>query len=77
MSGRPLPAGRWAAVTVPTLVMYGNGTEPWLIAAARALAGLLPAATLQAVEGVQHNVEAGVLAPVLRQFAAAGQATRS
>jgi len=75
MSGRPLPADRWTAVTVPTLVMYGRGTEPWLIAAARALADLLPTASLQAVEGAQHNVEAGVLAPVLRQFAMAEQAS--
>jgi pimeloyl-ACP methyl ester carboxylesterase len=76
MSGQPLPADRWAAVTVPTLVMYGRGTEPWLIAAARALASLLPSASLQAVEGAQHNVEDDVLAPALRQFAAAGHATR-
>jgi pimeloyl-ACP methyl ester carboxylesterase len=76
MSGQPLPADRWAAVTVPTLVMYGRGTEPWLITAARALAGLLPSASLQAVEGAQHNVEADVLAPALRQFAAAGHAAR-
>jgi hypothetical protein len=75
MSGRPLPADRWAAVKVPTLVMYGRDTEPWLIAAARALADLLPTASLQAVEGAQHNVEAGVLAPVLRQFALAEQAS--
>jgi len=61
---------------VPTLVMYGRGTEPWLIAAARALADLLPTASLQAVEGAQHNVEASVLAPVLRQFALAEQAAR-
>ena len=76
MSGQPLPADRWAAVAVPTLVMYGRDTEPWLIAAARALAALLPTASLQAVEGAQHNVQADVLAPVLRQFAAAGQAAR-
>jgi hypothetical protein len=56
--------------------MYGRGTEPWLITAARALDGLLPSASLQAVEGAQHNVEADVLAPALRQFAAAGHATR-
>ena len=49
--------------------------EPWLIAATRALAGLLPTASLRAVEGAQHNVEAEVLAPELRQFALAGQAT--
>src|SRR5262249_50702221 len=40
MSGQSLPADRWAAVSVPILVMYGRGTEPWLIAAARALADL-------------------------------------
>ena len=73
MSGQPLPADRWAAVAAPTLVMYGRGTEPWLIAAARALAALLPTASLQAVEGAQHNVEADVLAPALRRFAAAGR----
>jgi len=66
MLGRPLPAGRWATVSVPTLVMYGRGTEPWLQSAARALAGLLPAATLLPVQGEQHNVAAEVLAPVLR-----------
>lgn len=70
MLGRPLPADRWAAVSVPTLVMYGRGTEPWLQSAARALAGLLPTATLEPVEGEQHNVAAEVLAPVLRRFAA-------
>jgi pimeloyl-ACP methyl ester carboxylesterase len=75
MSGAPLPADRWAAVSVPALVMYGRGTEPWLIAAARALAGLLPAASLQPVDGAQHSVEADVLAPALRQFATAGPAT--
>jgi pimeloyl-ACP methyl ester carboxylesterase len=69
MSGAPLPGDRWAAVSTPVLVMYGRGTEPWLIAASRALADLLPTATLQAVEGAQHSVAADVLAPALRQFA--------
>lgn len=71
MSGAPLPTDRWTAVNVPTLVMYGDGTEPWLIAAARALAGLLPTASLQAVDGAQHNVEADVLAAALQEFASA------
>ena len=75
MSGTRLPTDRWAAVSVPTLVMYGRGTEPWLISAARALAGLLPTASLQAVEGVQHNVAAEVLAAALREFASTEHAT--
>jgi pimeloyl-ACP methyl ester carboxylesterase len=75
MSGAPLPADRWSSLTVPTLIMYGNGTEPWLIRAARALADLLPTASLQAVAGAQHSVEAAVLAPALRQFAHADRDT--
>jgi len=40
-----------------------------------AAAGLLPTASLQAVEGEQHNVAAEVLAPVLRRFASGEPAT--
>jgi pimeloyl-ACP methyl ester carboxylesterase len=69
MAGRPLPSHRWT-VSVPVLVMYGTGTDPWLIDAARALADLLPTATLEPVAGQQHSVDAEVLAPVLRRFAA-------
>jgi len=69
MSGNPLPKDRWAALTVPTLVMYGTGTFPSIVTAAHALAELLPTATLRAVEGEQHNAAADVLAPVLRDFA--------
>lgn len=69
MSGAPLPRDRWAAVTLPILVMHGTGTEPRLIAAARALAELLSTASLQAVEGQQHSAAADVLAPALRRFA--------
>ena len=69
MSGAPLPHDRWAAVTVPTLVMHGTGTFPFVIAGAQALADLLPTATLRAVEGEQHSAPAGVLAAALRDFA--------
>jgi pimeloyl-ACP methyl ester carboxylesterase len=68
MSGRPLPADRWAAITVPTLVTHGNATEPWLTAASRALAELLPTATLRPVDGQQHNVAPDVLAAAVREF---------
>ncbi|WP_206185115.1 alpha/beta fold hydrolase, partial [Thermoactinospora rubra] len=49
MTGTPLPTGRWDSVTVPVLILYGQGTMPWLITGVRALAGLLPTATLRAV----------------------------
>ncbi|HEX2132480.1 MAG TPA: alpha/beta hydrolase [Actinophytocola sp.] len=69
MSGKPLPADRWASVTAPILVLYGNGTEPWLKAGSRAIAELMPTATLREVKGEMHGVEADVLAPALRAFA--------
>jgi pimeloyl-ACP methyl ester carboxylesterase len=69
MSGNPLPADRWAAVTVPVLVMHGNRTEPWLVAAAHAVADLLPTASLRAVDGEQHSASADVVAAELRRFA--------
>lgn len=68
MSGAPLPRERWAAVTVPTLVLHGTGTFPFIIPAAQALAELLPTATLRAVQGEQHSASAAVLAAALRDF---------
>ena len=41
--GRPLPPGRWATLTAPTLVMAGGKSPAWLQNAARALADALPA----------------------------------
>ena len=58
-------------------IRVGNGTEPWLIAAAHAVADLLPTASLQAVPGEQHSAAADVLAPALRQFAHGNQTPRS
>jgi len=69
MSGGPLPRDRWAAVKVPTLVMHGTGTFPFIVTAARALADLLPTATLRPVPGEQHPAPADVLAGALREFA--------
>jgi pimeloyl-ACP methyl ester carboxylesterase len=69
MSGNPLPADRWATISIPVLVLHGTGTAPFLITAAGALAELLPTASLQAVEGKDHSAEADVLAPALRRFA--------
>jgi pimeloyl-ACP methyl ester carboxylesterase len=69
MSGGPLPRDRWAAITMPTLVIYGRGTMPSIIAAAHALADLLPTASVQPVEGENHDVAADVLGATLREFA--------
>jgi pimeloyl-ACP methyl ester carboxylesterase len=68
MSGAPLPTDRWAAVDVPTLVMHGTGTFPYIVAGSRALAELLHTATLRAVPGEQHSAPADVLAAAVREF---------
>src|SRR5215468_1603033 len=41
--GRPLPVGRWASLTAPTLVMAGGKSPAWLQNAAQALARPCPA----------------------------------
>jgi pimeloyl-ACP methyl ester carboxylesterase len=68
LSGDPAPLRQFAAVAVPTLVMYGGKTEPLFHRAAQALAGVLPNARLQVLEGQGHNVSFEKLAPVLADF---------
>jgi pimeloyl-ACP methyl ester carboxylesterase len=73
--GQPLPAGRWAAVTIPTLVMDGGKSPDWMRNGSRALAGVLPNAQYRTLEGQTHMVKPDVHAPVLEEFysAAPGQ----
>jgi len=66
--GQPLPAGRWAAVTMPTLVMDGGKSPAWIRNAARSLAGVLPNAQYRTLEGQTHMVKPEVHAPVLEAF---------
>ncbi|MEW9531776.1 alpha/beta fold hydrolase [Microbispora sp. NPDC049125] len=65
-----LPAKRIAAVPVPTLVLDG-GTTPWLTAAARAVADVVPDARRVTLPGQPHNVDAAAIAPALAEFFAA------
>lgn len=69
MSGRPLAEYRWAAITVPVLVMYGENTWPALAGGAKAIAGVLPTATVKPVPGENHSTAPDVLAAALRAFA--------
>jgi pimeloyl-ACP methyl ester carboxylesterase len=66
--GRPLPAGRWASVTMPTLVMDGGNSPPWMRHANRSLADILPHAKYRTLEGQTHMVKAKAHAPVLMEF---------
>jgi len=68
MSGEPLSTERWSGVGIPVLVMYGDATWPFLAAGARAVADVLPTATLRAVPGENHSTTADVLAPALSAF---------
>lgn len=68
MQGRPLPADRWAAITVPTLVVHGIDTFPFLVTGARAAAEHLPTSALQPVPGENHSASPEALAPVIRQL---------
>jgi uncharacterized protein YndB with AHSA1/START domain/pimeloyl-ACP methyl ester carboxylesterase len=59
-SGNPLPTGRWN-VTIPTLIMTGENSEPLFHDAARALVELLPKAAALSLAGQDHS--AVVMAP--------------
>jgi pimeloyl-ACP methyl ester carboxylesterase len=68
IAGKPLPAGRWASATVPTLVMDGGLSPAWIRHAAQAVADVLPNAKYRTLEGQEHGVASEVLAPVLVEF---------
>ncbi|MFD1932940.1 MULTISPECIES: alpha/beta fold hydrolase [Nonomuraea] len=68
MSGEVKELERFAAVQVPTLVLYGGNTEPWIASAARALAEVVPGARLDSLEGQDHQVAAAAIAPPLGRF---------
>ena len=68
MQGNPLPADRWKAVTIPTLVIYGGAGPAWSRNAAGALIELLPNAQPRALEGQFHDLAPDVLTPVLERF---------
>jgi len=67
-AGGPLPADRWAKVTLPALVIAGGKSPAWMQAAIRALADVLPGAEHRTLEGQTHIVKAKALAPVLSGF---------
>lgn len=68
MSGAPLPTERWAAVTIPTLVLDGGASAYWTRNGVRALTDVLPAAQRRTLDGQDHAVAPAALAPVLTGF---------
>ncbi|RSN05583.1 alpha/beta hydrolase [Nonomuraea sp. WAC 01424] len=59
---------RYAAVTVPTLLIDSEASPERLRASTEAVAGTVPGARRRSLAGGFHDVEAGVLAPVLAGF---------
>ncbi len=63
-----VPTDLAARVRVPSLVMSGDAGLPFMPAAARALAQAIPQGQLRMLAGQTHDVNPGVLAPVLVEF---------
>lgn len=73
--GQSMPAGRLGAISVPTLVVHGEDTDPFLRAAADAVAATVPAAEHVALPGEDHGIlgRPEALARVLVPFLAGGR----
>lgn len=54
--GCPVPNDRLAGIEVPTLVVAGSNTFPWLAAAAEEVAQAVPGARYLSLEGQDHGV---------------------
>ena len=67
-SGKPLPAARWAGVTIPTLVIDGGESPAWARNAVQAIVDVLPQAERRTLDGQTHQVDPEVLAPLLDEF---------
>lgn len=63
-----VPIERAAQVRVPTLVMNGGASYPFMYETARALSKAMPHAQLRTLEGQGHAPADDVLAPALREF---------
>lgn len=68
MQGRPEAIHTFANVDVPTLVMNGAASEPWLRAAARDLTKLLPRGSATELPGQTHDVDPILLADTIGTY---------
>ncbi len=76
MGDYSLPTERAASVAVPTLVIAGEASFPFMRETAQALANIIPDAQSRILEGQEHNVAPEALAPVLEEFFKAQNGTR-
>ena len=68
MGDYALPTARAAAVTVPTLVLAGGASFPFMRVTAQALADSLPDGQRRTLDGQEHNVAPEAIATVLVEF---------
>lgn len=68
MSGKPLPAEPWNAITVPTLVLDGGASPEFMHKGADSLASHMPNAERKTLPGQDHGPADDVLAPVITAF---------
>ena len=68
MGDYSLPADRIATITVPTLVLTGGSSMPFMAPAAEAIVKLIPSARHVVLDGQDHNVAPDALVPALREF---------
>lgn len=55
-------------VTVPTLILTGSATYPFMYESAKTLANVIPHAQHRVLDGQTHEVDSAALAPVLIEF---------
>jgi pimeloyl-ACP methyl ester carboxylesterase len=68
MGDYSIPKDLAASVKVPTMVIAGGADFPWMRQTAETLAAALPDGLVRILEGQGHDVDPGVLAPVLKEF---------
>jgi pimeloyl-ACP methyl ester carboxylesterase len=68
--GCPVPSALLAKIGVPTLAIAGSNTFPWLAAATEQVAGAIPGARFESLQGQDHGVlqQPAALLPCLRNF---------
>jgi len=68
--GCPVPSERLAGIGVPALAIAGSDTFPWLAEATRQVAGAVPGARFESLDGQDHGVlqQPEALLPCLREF---------
>lgn len=63
-----VPTRRSAGLTIPTLVLSGSESYPFMNTSAAALAAALPHGRHRVLDGQTHEVDVNVLAPILIEF---------